>query len=85
MRWPMRWLALLGLVLCLAGCGGTTWDRPRGSGSPKLDCPASRPIKGAADGVYHQPGQLNYGRTIVKRCFTTTEDAKRAGYQPAMR
>jgi hypothetical protein len=52
----------------------------RGDGNPT--CPADFPIKGNANSrIYHRPADPSYAPTIPEFCFSSEEDAKKAGFR----
>jgi micrococcal nuclease len=59
--------------------------KPSELGSSPIDewnCPKNYPIKGNASSmIYHLPSGNNYKETKPEECFTTTTDARSAGYR----
>ena len=50
------------------------------------DCPDSRAIKGNAQtGIFHVPGGSYYDKTLPERCFSSREEAIKAGYRQSLR
>ncbi len=83
-------LALLsGLVLVIrriSSLGSTI----RGGVPPESEttCPSGHPIKGNIrppdEYIFHVPGEPTYDRIHPEICFATVEDARKAGFEPAM-
>lgn len=93
----MRWL-LIG-VIGIGLLGGLAWlirriPFPGGTireGVPpesETTCPTGYPIKGNIkppdDFIYHVPGEATYDQTHPEICFATVEDARKAGFDPAV-
>jgi len=60
-------------------------DVPEGAvrGDGTGECPEDYPIKGNATSKrYHSPGSPSYKRTVPEYCFTSTEAAEAAGFNP---
>lgn len=49
-------------------------------------CPDGYPIKGNDNsGIYHAPGQRDYGKTNVRNCYASEAAAVADGYRKAKR
>jgi len=50
------------------------------------ECPNSRPIKGNAQtGIFHMPYGSYYDKTLPERCFSSKDEAIKAGYRQSLR
>jgi hypothetical protein len=57
------------------------WVEPDGGG-----CPDTHPIKvKERSGIYHEPGMLNYDRTVPDRCYCDGAAAEADGFRDAKR
>ncbi len=54
--------------------------------SNSRDCPKDQPVKGnSQSGIYHMPSGQFYNKTMPERCFSSEDDAKKAGFRKSMK
>jgi len=84
------WFWAIVILIILSGIWAWNWYHTRiSSYTPQAsgwNCPVGKPIKGnAQSGVYHVPRGQYYNKTKPERCFTTEQEAQKAGYRKSSR